>query len=182
MWLFAGSVPEGTPAGIANTMPVYDPNGQLVGAHRKAHLYPTSHEPDIFIAGSNTTTVDTPWGRVGLSICFDGDHAGWAARLRKNGADVVVHAAAYESDAASWWDLLYPAHALTNAQWWLMCNQAGGDCFGRSRVVDPLGRVLAEAPEAADTLMDFRLDLDAGRRLAHVATRALQLGARPELY
>jgi hypothetical protein len=62
----------------------------------------------------------------------------------------ALAAAAYEVGAEHWWDLLYPAHALANGQWRVTVNQCGGSgpgaMFGRSRVIAPDGRVVAEAP------------------------------------
>jgi predicted amidohydrolase len=74
----------------------------------------------------------------------------------------VIEPAAYEFAAESWWDRLYPAHALANGQWWILVNQAGGDaetgCFGRSRVLSPTGEVVAEASRApAGTVPDPEL-------------------------
>jgi predicted amidohydrolase len=67
---------------------------------------------------------------------------------------VVLHPAAYEVAAEMWWDTLYPAHALANGQWWISVNQCGttpsGTLLGASRVIAPLGAVVAEAPRAAE--------------------------------
>jgi predicted amidohydrolase len=63
---------------------------------------------------------------------------------------VVVSVSAYEVATESWWDILYPANALANGQWWLMANQSGGEgpnaLLGRSRIIAPDGAAIAEAP------------------------------------
>ena len=71
-------------------------------------------------------------GAVGLSVCFDGDHPAYARRLRDLGARIVIEPAAYETPAETWWDVLYPANALVNGQWWVMANQCGGELLGRT--------------------------------------------------
>ncbi|MFI7610274.1 carbon-nitrogen hydrolase family protein [Nonomuraea terrae] len=196
LWLFAGSVPERAEGVLFNTAPVYAPDGERVAAHRKVHLYPTTGEAAVFAAGATATVVATPWGPVGLSICFDGDHPGYARALRSRGARVVVSISAYETGAARWWDLLYPAQALANGQWWLMANQCGGagpsGLLGGSRVMAPDGRTVAEAPRATtgtapapapeEHLLVADLDLAAGIEAADRDAAPLWEGARPEVY
>lgn len=145
VWLFAGSVPELDGKDLYNTAVVYAPDGSLRAAHRKVYLYTPLGEDQIFTAGSSPTVVQVDGiGTVGLSTCFDGDHPDYARALQRLGARVVVSASAYEVAAESWWDILYPANALANGQWWVMTNQCGGDLLGASRVTAPNGHVLAE--------------------------------------
>lgn len=191
VWLFAGTVPERDGKLMFNTAPVYSPAGERVAAHRKVHLYPTTGERDVFAAGEVATVLGTPWGLVGISVCFDGDHPGYARALRDRGARVVVSMSAYETGAAHWWDLLHPAQALANGQWWLMANQSGGDgpagLLGGSRVIAPDGRVAAVASRAAERpsqeeLLVAALDLAAGIAAADQDAAPLWEGARPEVY
>lgn len=162
-WLFGGSVPEAADGRVFNTAPVYAPSGELVAAHRKVHLY--TGEDAVFAAGDEVTVVDAgPLGRVGVSICFDGDHAGYSRALRARDARVVVSMSAYEVAAERWWDLLHPAQALAHGQWWLMANQCGGSgpmaLLGGSRVIAPSGDVLAEAPRVGAGEGDHLLVVD----------------------
>ncbi|GAA2876160.1 carbon-nitrogen hydrolase family protein [Nonomuraea rubra] len=194
LWLFAGSVPERAGGTLYNTAPVYAPDGERVAAHRKAHLYPTTGEAAVFAAGGTATVIGTPWGPVGLGICFDGDHPGYARALRSRGARVVVSVSAYETGAERWWDLLYPAQALANGQWWIMANQCGGagpsGLLGASRVIAPDGRIVAEAPRVTagqgpvpeEHLLVADLDLAAGIAAADRDAAPLWEGARPEVY
>lgn len=145
VWLFAGTVPELDGDDLYNTSVVYAPDGSLRAAHRKVYLYTPLAEDMVFAAGSGPTVVEVEGvGTVGLSTCFDGDHPDYARALQRLGARVVISAAAYEVAAASWWDILYPANALANGQWWVMTNQCGGELLGASRVIAPDGRVVAE--------------------------------------
>lgn len=190
-WLVAGSVPELAGDRLYNTTVVYGPDGTIRGTHRKAHLYRPTGEHEVFAAGARVTVVSSErFGPLGVAICFDGDHPGYARALRDRGARVVVMVAAYESGAERWWDLLYPAHALTNGQWWVTVNQCGGTgsgaMFGRSRVIAPDGRVLAEAPglegAAAPHLMTCDVDLEGEVRRADRETFDLWAGARQDIY
>jgi len=156
VWLFAGSVPEiDQDGGLFNTAVVYAPDGSLRARHRKVHLYTPLGEDAVFRAGSGPTVVDVDGiGTIGLSVCFDGDHPEYARALHDLGARVVVSVSAYEVATESWWDILYPANALANGQWWLMANQCGGEgpnaLLGRSRIIAPDGAAIAEAPRWDD--------------------------------
>jgi len=172
VWLFAGSVPELEDDRLYNTSVVYAPDGSLRAAHRKVHLYTPLGEDLVFAAGSGPTVLEVDGvGTVGLSTCFDGDHPDYARALHRLGARVVVSASAYEVGAESWWDILYPANALANGQWWVMTNQCGGEggsaLLGASRVVAPDGHVVAEAVRArpgrdGTDLLVVTVDLAAG--------------------
>jgi predicted amidohydrolase len=152
MVVCAGSFPELCGGRLFNTAVVYGPRGDLLLRHRKSRLYGT--EPTVFQAGDagdEVTVGDIAGlGRVGLCVCFDGDFPETARALRRAGADLVLHPSAYEAAAASWWDLIYPAHALCNGQWWIAANQHGGSgddrMLGGSRIIAPDGRTIAAAP------------------------------------
>ncbi len=149
-WVLAGTVPERAADGLFNTAVLYRPDGRLVAAHRKARLYTPLGEDRAFSGGGDLTVVRHPQlGPVGIATCFDGDFPEVARALRRAGARLVLHPAAYEVAAAQWWDVLYPANALANGQWWISVNQCGatpsGTLLGASRVLSPMGEVIAEA-------------------------------------
>jgi len=135
--------------------------GTLRAAHRKVYLYAPMDEHKVFTAGSTPTVVHVDGiGQVGLSTCFDGDHPAYARQLRHMGARVVIEPCAYETAAESWWDVLYPANALANGQWWVMVNQCGGELLGKSRIIAPDGSITAEAGSGisfmSDSLITFQ--------------------------
>ena len=193
MWLAAGSVPESTPAGIYNTAPLFGPDGEMVCAHRKCHLYKALGEHRSFLPGASLTVCEAgELGTVGLSICFDGDFPEVARTMRRRGADLVLHPSAYECAAETWWDTLYPANALANGQWWLLANQcgdAGGVTFlGGSCVIAPDGSVVAAAGRAREgetpppELFVAALDLAARLERAERESSALWKDVRAELH
>ncbi len=171
MWLAAGTVPElGEDGRVYDTALVYNPRGELVVRHRKAHLYPPTLEPSVFTAGDRLTTFEDPTlGHVGLVVSFDGDFPEVGRTLALRGARLVLAPAAYEVEGANAWDLLYPAVALTNSQWWVQANQGGSHStstlLGASRIVAPTGTVVAEASRAVPgspsraELLVHRIDL-----------------------
>jgi predicted amidohydrolase len=153
--LCPGTFPELDGGQLFNTAVVYGPSGDLLLRHRKVHLYAT--EPGAFRPGDAITVGDVAGiGRVGLCICFDGDFPETARALRAAGADLVLHPSAYEATAERWWDVLYPAQAMCNGQWWISANQHGGTAadrmLGGSRVISPDGRTVAAAPRHRDAV------------------------------
>jgi predicted amidohydrolase len=193
MWLVAGSVPELDDEGdLYNTALVFNPHGELVAFHRKAHLYPPTSEPFIFRPGDRLTTFNDPTlGVVGVVICFDGDFPEVARTMALRGARLVVAPAAYEVEGATTWDVLYPALALANSQWWIQSNQCGAHAtttlLGASRIVAPTGTVVAEATRAVPgsthppELLVQRIDLQLAYQKEGIGT-LLEEGRRPLLY
>jgi predicted amidohydrolase len=150
--LCAGTIPELAGSDVFNTAVLIDSDGELLTAHRKVHLYRAGGEDVAFRAGSSLDVVQTSrLGRVGVLVCFDGDFFESARTLALAGAELVILPAAYETAAERWWDLLYPAQALGNVQWWVMANQCGDngsiEFLGRSRVIAPDGEVVAALPD-----------------------------------
>jgi predicted amidohydrolase len=193
MWLVAGSVPEeGEDGALYNTALVFNPDGELVACHRKAHLYPPTGEPSIFRPGDRLTTFEDPaLGVVGVVVCFDGDFPEVARTLGLRGARLIVAPSAYQVEGATTWDILYPALALANSQWWVQSNQCGAHptttLLGASRIVAPTGTVVAEATRAvpgcthAPELLVQRIDLQLAYRRDGIGT-LLEEGRRPSLY
>lgn len=178
VWLFAGTEPERDGDVLYNTAVVYDPGGRRAAVHRKVHLYTPLGEDKVFAAGDQPTVVHVDGvGAVGLSTCFDGDRPAYARQLNHLGARVVVAPCAYEVAAESWWDVLYPANALVNGQWWVMANQCGEELLGKSKIIAPDGSVAVQAPRVgqcnATELLVATLDLEAGIREAERVAGAL---------
>jgi predicted amidohydrolase len=192
VWFAAGTVPEAVDEAIFNTGLLFSPDGVLRAVYRKTHLYRPMHEDLAFQPGDHLTVCDTSvLGRVGLLVCFDGDFPEVARALRGAGARVVIQVNAYETKAESWWDRIYPAHALINGQWWIMANQCGtrGETtfLGGSRVISPFGDVVAQAPKARlgetpePALFVHTMDLDGALGRSDEEAGVLVTDARPEL-
>jgi predicted amidohydrolase len=189
----AGSVPEaGDDGAVYDTALVFDPHGRLVAWHRKAHLYRPGLEHTVFSPGQRLTTFDDPaLGRVGVVVGFDGDFPEVARSLALRGARLVLAPCACEIEAAAAWDLLPPALALTNSQWWLQANQAGTHgtttLLGASRIIAPTGTVVATATSAVPgrpspaELVVHRIDLHLALRREGEAA-LLEDERRPDLY
>ena len=193
MFLAAGSVPElGEDGRIHDTALIFSPRGELAAWHRKAHLYGPTLEHAVFTPGDRLTTFDEPTlGRVGLVVGFDGDFPEVARVLALRGARLVVAPSACGIERSPAWELLGPALALTNSQWWVQANQVGSHAsstlLGASRIVAPTGTVVAQASSAVPgracpaELLVHRIDLQLAHRRDEVSA-PLEDERRPGLY
>ena len=72
------------------------------------HLYTPLKEDTAVAAGDEITVTEAKeFGRVGVSICFDGDFPEVARAMRRAGARIVLHPSAYETEATTWWETLF---------------------------------------------------------------------------
>ncbi|KAA0155472.1 hypothetical protein FNF29_01845 [Cafeteria roenbergensis] len=164
VFLVGGSVAElGQPASegaapaVFNTCTVWSPAGELIAKHRKMHLFDidvpgriTFKESDSLTAGSGLAAFDTPFGRVGVGICYDLRFPQLSALLRhKEDCSVLVFPGAFNTTTGpAHWELLLRARALDNQVFVCACSparnpDAGYQAYGHSMVVDPWGAVVA---------------------------------------
>ena len=138
---------------LYNTAVLVNDQGEIVAKHRKIHLYTSMGEDKLWLPGDSYTVCDTKLGRVGLLTCYDGDFPeSWRATTLM-GAQIIFQINAYESPCEDWWEKFYPAAALQNVVWGILCNAVGKTAgkkpahfFGRSRIIAPDGKIEAEAP------------------------------------
>ena len=102
LWVVGGSLPELDGGRVYNTSYVFRPDGRCAARHRKMHLFDIDvaggqqfRESDTLTAGDTVTVFDTPWGRMGLCICFDLRFQELARLMTLEGAQVLVVPAAF---------------------------------------------------------------------------------------
>ncbi|WP_031067668.1 carbon-nitrogen family hydrolase [Streptomyces sp. NRRL WC-3742] len=162
VWLHAGSIVERDPDGpIYNTSLVFAPDGELVHTYRKIHRFGfDSGEAVVMGAGQEIVTAPTDFGTLGLATCYDLRFPELFRALLDAGAQLLVVPAAWPARRREHWTLLARARAVEEQAFVLACNTAGThggvEQAGHSLVVDPWGRVLAEAGEGEQVLtVDF---------------------------
>lgn len=169
---------------VYNTVVVVDNRGEVVGSYRKTHLYDAFgfQESAMFLAGEKLwSPLDTPFGRLGLMVCYELRFPEIARSLALDGSEIILVPSAWYGGSLKefHWQLLIQARALENTVYIAGCNQAGNGFTGRSLVCDPLGLPIAQASETT-SFLTVDLDLDriasARHRLPCVAQR------RPTLY
>lgn len=126
-------------------------------AQRKIHLW--NQDRDHFAAGARTKIWSSRLGRIGAAICYDVEFPEVSRSLAVKGAQIICVPAGFYT--AEQWDLVTRARAMENGCWVLAANAVGpapgGKRWcGRSRIVDPLGRVIAEVQGDKEGIaMDF---------------------------
>ena len=160
--LLAGSVLErGAPGGrLFNTSVLFGPGGERLGTYRKMHLFDvevgdgqTYRESAAVAPGPAPVLVQTPFGSVGLSICYDLRFPELYRQYSAGGATVLTVPAAFTlMTGKDHWEVLLRARAIENlchvfapAQWGLHPKERR--TFGQAMIVDPWGLVIARASD-----------------------------------
>lgn len=167
-----------------NTTVVVNAEGELVSHYRKTHLYDAFgyQESDTNKPGGQLfEPIDTPFGRLGLFVCYEVRFPEVARYQRSKGADIIVMPTAWAAGKLKslHFRTLVTARAIENTVYMLACNQCGAGSTGESVAVDPMGVPAASAGEAED-LVPVHVDLD---RIEAVRARLpAYKDRRPELY
>ena len=155
IWIVGGSIPELEGNRVYNTSFVYDSAGRQVARHRKMHLFDISveggqtfRESDTLSPGGEITVFDTPWGKMGLCICFDLRFEELARLMALRGARVIFVPAAFNmTTGPAHWELLFRQRAVDNQLFTVGTSPARSEsetyvAWGYSIVCDPWGSVL----------------------------------------
>jgi nitrilase len=164
LWLIGGTQPLKGAAGdgrVTNTTLVYDPDGRMVARYDKIHLFDVDvpgkpgekyRESAHVAPGADVVVVDTPAGRVGLSVCYDMRFPELYRRLSAAGAEILVVPAAFTVPTGrAHWETLLRARAIENLCYVVAAAQSGvhpngRETYGDSLIADYWGRVLARLP------------------------------------
>jgi predicted amidohydrolase len=178
VWLLIGSaLVARADGGAANRSLLIDPHGHVAARYDKMHMFdvdlPTgerARESETYAPGEAAVTADTPWGRVGLSICYDIRFPYLYRALAKAGATLLTVPAAFTRPTGeAHWEVLLRARAIENGAFVLAPAQGGRHedgrgTWGRSMVVSPWGEVLALADHDEPAVVHAVLDLEAAAR------------------
>ncbi|SEN22791.1 Predicted amidohydrolase [Sphingomonas gellani] len=163
LWVQLGSLAVRRHDGrLANRSFVIDAAGVIRARYDKIHLFDVDlpsgeswRESAAYAPGEGTASVDTPAGRVGLSICYDLRFPGLYAALSGAGADLLSIPAAFTRPTGlAHWHVLLRARAIENAAYVVAAAQNGlhedgRTTFGHSLVVDPWGEVVLDMGDDA---------------------------------
>jgi len=154
---------------VSNTSILFDSNGARVGTYRKTHLFSLVHEDEHMEAGKSLCIIDTPWGLVGLSICYDIRFPELFRTYALKGAKIILSPAAFPNPRIHHWKILVRARAIENQMFMIGANQVGSEDFGRggvltyfgnSVIIDPWGETISEASETKEELLTATIDID----------------------
>ncbi len=165
IWLVGCSVPMAAPAEgkIYNSCQLYDDGGRMVARYDKIHLFSLDLGKERFAeegtieAGKQVKVVDSPFGRIGLSVCYDLRFPE-LYRAMKDVDIIVVPSAFTETTGRAHWESLVRARAIENLAYVLAPAQGGYHLSGRethgdSMVVDPWGTVLDRLPRGSGVVV-----------------------------
>ncbi|MGB7387385.1 carbon-nitrogen hydrolase family protein [Pseudomonas neustonica] len=199
IWLVGGSLPLPRSAGgkPMATQLVLDEQGIEVARYDKLHLFDvdvsdshkTYRESDDYASGSELVCLDSPVGRLGLSICYDVRFPELYQGLRLAGAELIVVPAAFTAvTGAAHWDILLRARAVETQCYVLAANQGGThyggrQTFGHSCLIDPWGELVSVLPEGPG-IVTGELDLaylsEVRQRMPIIAHRRFAPPAAPQ--
>ncbi len=149
--------------------PVIDADGSLLGTTRMVHVMeaPCFHEKQYYAPGEGEPLVyDTAVGKIGVAICYDRHFPEYMRALALQGAELVVVPQA--GAVGEWPEGLFEAElrvaAFQNGYFTALCNRVGKeDCVafeGKSFLVNPQGKILAQAPAEQDDILISEIDLN----------------------
>ena len=192
LWLVAGSMPEADGERTYNTSFVFDPAGRQAAFHRKMHLFDIDvkggqrfMESETFTAGDSVTVFDTPFGKLGLCICFDLRFPELARCMALAGARAIVTPAAFNmTTGPAHWELLFRQRAVDNQLFTLGVAPARDEqgpyvSYGNTILCSPWGEVLARAGSAPALLL---ADVDLNQNESIRAQLPLLSARRTDVY
>ena len=174
LWVHLGSLAVRSEAGggrFANRSFVIDDTGAIRARYDKMHLFDVDlpdgqsiRESASYAPGAEAVVVDTPWGRLGLAICYDLRFPQLFQALSAAGATILAIPAAFTVPTGqAHWHVLMRARAIETASFVIAATQTGTHAdgrrtYGHSLVVDPWGGILVDMGEAPGVAL-VELDL-----------------------
>ncbi len=165
VWLVGGTVPlvSNFPNKVRNSCLVYNDQGEQVARYDKIHLFGLDlgnehyHEENTIEAGDAVKVVDTPFGKIGLSVCYDLRFP----ELYRAMGDVnmiVVPSAFTDTTGKAHWEPLIRARAIENLCYVIASAQggyhvSGRETHGNSMIIDPWGVVLDRLPRGSGVVI-----------------------------
>lgn len=172
IYLIGGSISELDQDKVYNTSYSFNRKGELIGKHRKVHLFDIDvdggirfMESDTLTAGENTTVIETEYCKIGVAICYDVRFPELSRNMALEGAKVIVLPAAFNMTTGPvHWDLTMRARALDNQVYFAACSPARDmegvyQAYGNSCIATPWGDFLAHADET-ENIVYGDIDLD----------------------
>lgn len=170
-WVLAGSIAVAAEDGrLCNRSFLFGPDGRIAARYDKIHMFDVElpggevyAESKNYRPGAKATTVDLPWGRLGMTICYDLRYPHLYRALGAAGADVITVPSAFTKQTGrAHWAVLLRARAIETGAFIVAPAQVGShpakrETYGHSLVVAPWGEVVLDAGEETGV---FFADLD----------------------
>ncbi|NLO20869.1 MAG: carbon-nitrogen hydrolase family protein [Syntrophomonadaceae bacterium] len=176
--IVGGSIIERSPEGrLYNSCFAFDEYGNLLGRHRKIHLFDvdmpgriTFRESDFLSPGNNITLIEYQGIKIGLLICYDIRFPELSRALALAGADLIIVPAAFNHTSGPlFWELVLRSRAVDQQLYVAAVSpapnpQANYQAWGHSLVVDPWGKIIAQADQK-EGIVWAELDFSANEQI-----------------
>lgn len=169
IWLVGGTIPLAAhdPNKVNAACLLLDDRGNRVARYDKIHLFDVRitesderyNESESIEPGSKVTVVDTPFGKLGLAVCYDLRFPGLFRLMSEAGAELFALPSAFTAiTGKAHWETLVRARAIENLTYVIAAAQGGyhangRETFGHSMIVDPWGVVLDELPRGSGVVV-----------------------------
>jgi len=169
-WVVGGTIPLSAEdaAKLRAVCLIYDDQGRQVARYDKIHLFDVHlvqvderyTESDTIEAGDRVLVVDTPFGRMGVAVCYDLRFPEQFRNMLDQGVEFLVVPSAFTAvTGKAHWEILVRARAIENLCYVVAAAQggyhvSGRETYGHSMIVDPWGSVLAEASRGSAVVCD----------------------------
>lgn len=145
---------------VANRAFLIGPTGDILARYDKIHMYDVDlgngesyRESRLYSPGAEAVTADLPWTRLGVTICYDVRFPMLYRALAKAGSSIIAIPAAFtQTTGEAHWHVLLRSRAIETGSYVIAAAQGGHhedgrDTYGHSMIIDPWGRILAEAEQ-----------------------------------
>jgi nitrilase len=165
VWLVGGSVPlAGSDRDhVRQAALLYDARGRCVARYDKIHLFDVEleetderyQESAVIEAGASPVVVNTPFGRVGMTVCYDLRFPELFRYLVDQGMEIAAVPSAFtKTTGEAHWEVLLRARSIENLCYTVAaaqggCHSGGRETYGHSMIIDPWGVVLDELPQGS---------------------------------
>ncbi|OFZ92608.1 MAG: amidohydrolase [Betaproteobacteria bacterium RIFCSPLOWO2_12_FULL_62_58] len=174
VWFLAGSLTVRTDEErIANRSFLISADGHVVATYDKIHMFDVTlpdgkviRESSAYRSGDRAMVAETPWGRLGMTVCYDLRFPGLFRTLAQAGAQFITVPSSFQRQTGKvHWHTLLKARAIENECFIIapaMCGDHSGNrqSYGHTLVIDPWGEILAEGGEAPEIVY---ADIDPAR-------------------
>lgn len=158
LYMVAGSIPEKEGDKIYNTSFIFNPSGEIIGAHRKLHLFDIDlsgevafTESETLTSGQEITVLETDLCTLGVAVCYDLRFIEIFRIMALRGAELMVIPGAFNLiTGPAHWENLIRARAIDNQVYVAAASPARDEnasyvAYGHSMVADPWGKILRQA-------------------------------------
>ncbi len=142
---------------VYNTAVLIDEKGEVLGCARKNYRWGV--EKLSYREGKGYPVFSTSVGKIGILLCYDAEMPEPARLLALKSAELVFVPSCWSKKGETRWDIQLPARALDNLYYVVGVNIVGENNCGKSKIINPRGRVMAEAPREKEAVLIARIGL-----------------------